>query len=80
MNSDSSGQSPKRLRGLGSGLAALLGDGSRSEGVNTETTPIASRVLPIASLRAGRLQPRKEFDSSEIESLAESIRQLRVRL
>ncbi|MDP6475322.1 MAG: ParB/RepB/Spo0J family partition protein [Alphaproteobacteria bacterium] len=32
-------------------------------------------MLPIASLRAGRLQPRKEFDDSEIESLAESIRQ-----
>lgn len=75
MNSNSSGQTPKRLRGLGSGLAALLGDGIRSEGVSTETTPIASRVLPIASLRAGRLQPRKEFDLSEIESLAKSIRQ-----
>lgn len=73
MTSDSSGQTPQRVRGLGSGLAALLGEGGRTDGVNTETTPAASRVLPIGSLRAGRLQPRTEFDRAEIESLAESI-------
>ncbi len=74
MNADSSGQTPQRVRGLGSGLAALLGEGGRADGVNTETTPAAARVLPIGSLRAGRLQPRTEFKREEIESLAESIK------
>ncbi|MBT3627543.1 MAG: ParB/RepB/Spo0J family partition protein [Rhodospirillaceae bacterium] len=72
MSSDSSGQTPQRMRGLGSGLAALLGEGG-ADGVNTETTPAAARVLPIGSLRAGRLQPRTTFDRAEIESLAQSI-------
>lgn len=74
MSADSSGQTPPRLRGLGSGLAALLGDGGRGDGANSESALNAARVLPIASLRAGRLQPRREFDDSEINSLAESIR------
>ncbi len=73
MNSDSSGQTPQRMRGLGSGLAALLGDGGRADGVNSEATPAAARVLPIGSLRAGRLQPRSDFNRDEIESLAASI-------
>jgi ParB family chromosome partitioning protein len=62
------------MRGLGSGLAALLGDGGRGEGVIPDSTPHATRVLPIASLRAGRLQPRRDFNEAEINSLAESIR------
>ena len=74
MSADWSGQTPKRARGLGSGLAALLGDGGRADSVNAETRTNAARVLPIASLRAGRLQPRSEFDDAEIDSLAESIR------
>ena len=73
MNSDSSGQTPQRTRGLGSGLAALLGETSRGEGVSKDFTPAASRVLSIGSLRPGRLQPRTEFDSKEIQSLAASI-------
>jgi len=73
MNSDSSGQTPQRTRGLGSGLAALLGETGRGEGVSKDSTPAASRVLSIGSLRPGRLQPRTEFDSKEIQSLAASI-------
>jgi ParB family chromosome partitioning protein len=73
MTADSSGQTPQRMRGLGSGLAALLGDNSRAEGVKNDSTPAATRVLPIGSLRAGRLQPRTEFNQAEIESLAASI-------
>ena len=73
MNSDSSGQTPQRTRGLGSGLAALLGETGRGEGVSKDATPAASRVLSIGSLRPGRLQPRTEFDSKEIQSLAASI-------
>ena len=73
MSDDSSGQTPKRVRGLGSGLAALLGD--TPDAPAADATPTAARVLPIASLRAGRLQPRHEFDDGEIDALAVSIRQ-----
>ena len=73
MNSDSSGQAPQRTRGLGSGLAALLGETGRGDGASKDSTPAASRVLSIGSLRPGRLQPRTEFDSEEIQSLAASI-------
>ena len=72
MNSESSNQTPQRLRGLGSGLATLLGD---SDAGAAEATPSSARVLPIASLRACRLQPRTEFADSEISALAQSIRQ-----
>ena len=75
MNSESSNQAPQRLRGLGSGLATLRGDSDGGDHIIAETTPSSSRVLPIASLRAGRLQPRIEFADSEISTLAESIRQ-----
>lgn len=74
MSAESSDHTPTRMRGLGSGLAALLGDGGRGESVNPDSTPHATRVLPIASLSAGRLQPRREFDEAELNSLAESIR------
>ena len=74
MSPESSDHAPTRMRGLGSGLAALLGDGGRGEGVIPDSTPHATRVLPIASLRAGRLQPRRDFNEAEINSLAESIR------
>ena len=74
MSPESSDRTPTRMRGLGSGLAALLGDGGRGEGVYPDSTPHATRVLPIASLRAGRLQPRRDFNEAEIKSLAESIR------
>jgi len=73
MNSDSSGQAPQRTRGLGSGLAALLGETGRGDVASKDSTPAASRVLSIGSLRPGRLQPRTEFDSEEIQSLAASI-------
>ncbi|MDA0231753.1 MAG: ParB/RepB/Spo0J family partition protein [Proteobacteria bacterium] len=75
MNAESSNQAPQRLRGLGSGLATLLGDSGGGDRLAAETTPSSARVLPIASLRAGRLQPRKEFADSEIATLADSIRQ-----
>ncbi len=73
MSEDSSRQATARTRGLGSGLAALLG-GAPEASVG-DSTPTATRVLPIASLKAGRLQPRHEFDDQEIDALAVSIRQ-----
>ncbi|MDA1356533.1 MAG: ParB/RepB/Spo0J family partition protein [Proteobacteria bacterium] len=56
-------------------MATLLGDSGGGDRLAAETTPSSARVLPIASLRAGRLQPRKEFADSEIATLADSIRQ-----
>ena len=75
MNSKSSNEAPQRLRGLGSGLATLLGDSDGGDHVTSESTPSSARLLAIASLRAGRFQPRTEFADSEISALAESIRQ-----
>jgi len=73
MSKDSSGHAPTRARGLGSGLAALLGGTSESPIADSAQT--ASRVLPITNLKAGRAQPRRDFDDDEIDALAMSIRQ-----
>ena len=74
MSSDSSSQTLQRARGLGSGLATLLGESGRvsqaNEGINTSSI----KTLPISSLHAGKLQPRTDFDKGEIESLAQSIK------
>ena len=66
----------KRGLGLGRGLDALLG-GAESE---TESATAAStndgelRSLAVASISAGRYQPRRHFDETLLEELAESIR------
>jgi ParB family chromosome partitioning protein len=76
-------------RGLGRGLAALLGDdaqlaptapaGAPMTGASgRDAPPIAARsgttTLPIAWLKAGRFQPRTAFDPARISELADSIR------
>ena len=53
-------------RGLGRGLAALLGEPAAAEG--------GVATVPIGDLRPGRLQPRSRFDDEEIERLAASLR------
>ncbi|SFN02488.1 ParB/RepB/Spo0J family partition protein [Dokdonella immobilis] len=66
----------KRGLGLGRGLDALLG-GADPE---TESTTTASasegelRSLAVASISAGRYQPRRHFDEALLEELAESIK------
>jgi ParB family chromosome partitioning protein len=52
-----------KKRGLGRGLAALL---PNEEGL---------RSLPVAQLRASRVQPRTAFDEAGLDELADSIRQ-----
>ncbi|MFN7942309.1 MAG: ParB/RepB/Spo0J family partition protein [Thermoanaerobaculia bacterium] len=52
-----------KKRGLGRGLAALL---PIEEGL---------RSLPLAQLRASRVQPRTAFDEAGLDELADSIRQ-----
>jgi ParB family chromosome partitioning protein len=76
-------------RGLGRGLAALLGDDAQlaptpapapTAAISSRDTPAApagrtgTTMLPIAWLKAGRFQPRTAFDPARISELADSIR------
>ena len=65
---------PARHKGLGRGLAALLGEAGADEGASARSSA-AERLVPIELLVAGRLQPRRRFDDAEIDSLAASIRE-----
>lgn len=67
--------SPKeeRPRGLGRGLSALIGD----EAVPTrgEAAIKAARSLPVAFLRPGKFQPRKNFADDALADLAASVKE-----
>ncbi len=72
-----SGAPPVRSRGLGKGLAALLGEtradlGSEGDGQGSQ---IADNTIAIDLLRPNPYQPRRNFDEAELDSLAASIRQ-----
>src|SRR6201746_2328973 len=56
---------------LGRGLAALLGDVATSPSAERGTSVSA---IPIDQIDANPFQPRSDFNSDELESLAESIR------
>ena len=71
MTTDASGQT--RQRGLGKGLAALLGE--TMEPAATGARPGALLSIPIEHLTPHPDQPRQRFDEAEIESLAASIRE-----
>ena len=70
MTPDPSGQ--PRGRGLGKGLAALLGETIEAGGGNAAGSLLA---IPVAHLVPHPHQPRQRFDEAEIESLAASIRE-----
>ena len=70
MTTDASGQ--PRQRGLGKGLAALLGE--TMEPATTGTREGALLSIPIEHLAPHPNQPRQHFDEAEIQSLADSIR------
>ncbi len=70
MTTDASGQ--PRQRGLGKGLAALLGE--TMEPATTGTREGALLSIPIEHLAPHPNQPRQHFDEVEIQSLADSIR------
>ena len=70
MTADAS--SPTRQRGLGKGLAALLGETMEPDGAGTREGALLS--IPIEHLAPHPNQPRQHFDEAEIESLADSIR------
>jgi ParB family transcriptional regulator, chromosome partitioning protein len=66
-----------RPKGLGMGLAQLLGGNdavpSLNVGATTEVAP--SNSLPLSALQAGRYQPRTRMDETALQELAASIKQ-----
>jgi len=56
-------------KGLGRGLDALLG-GGQNKGASADELA----QIPVASLKAGRYQPRTRMDKGALEELAESIK------
>jgi len=56
-------------RRLGRGLEALLGPNSREEPAHAG----AIRELPVGSIKPNPFQPRREFDETQLEELANSI-------
>lgn len=60
--------SANKDRGLGKGLGALLGDAA------LQTQEGGSVLLPISQVEPGLKQPRKRFDESALNDLADSIR------
>lgn len=74
-----------KRRKLGRGLSALLGDSGVAaaaavvEGAavlagEAETAPMGLRNLPVAQLKPGKFQPRRQFDEAAIADLVESVR------
>ncbi len=63
---------PKR-KGLGRGIAALLGDEpyDDAEAIDGAVTQL---LVPIEYLSSGRYQPRQDFDQEALEALAVSIK------
>jgi len=65
-------------KGLGRGLAALLGDEpAATPQAEAERAALAQEAssLPIEFLRAGRFQPRRRFEPEALKALAQSIRE-----
>ena len=75
-------QSP-RTRGLGRGLAALMGDlpaapelpSPAAAASGAAATAPGATEIPLDLIRRNASQPRKDFDPDQLEALAESIRQ-----
>ena len=66
---------PAKKRGLGRGLEALLGPKAAAEAPNLEAVPEDTlRTLPVDALRAGKYQPRRQWDAGKLTELAESIK------
>jgi ParB family chromosome partitioning protein len=58
-------------RQLGRGLAALFGEG---DGI-ASIAATSQRLVPIERIRPGALQPRRRFAETELDALAQSIRE-----
>ena len=67
-----------RPRGLGRGLSALIGDEAaptRGEVAAAAATKAPARTLPIAFLKPGKFQPRKNFAEEKLSELAASVKE-----
>ncbi|MEO8937860.1 MAG: ParB/RepB/Spo0J family partition protein [Burkholderiaceae bacterium] len=60
-----------KRKGLGRGLEALLGTSDATAQAETAARP---HVLPLATLQAGKYQPRTRMDEGALGELAESIK------
>src|SRR5256885_16887965 len=67
----SSTEDRRKRPALGRGLAALFGD----TGGRLMTEPGAPRSVPIETIRPSPFQPRRHFAESELDGLAQSIRE-----
>ena len=68
-------QKNMKTSGLGSGLSSLLGEQSdKSSWIADDDNSENYRMIPIELIEPGPWQPRKDFDKSELESLAISIK------
>ncbi len=66
---------PLQKSRLGRGLASLIGDSATPKPESKLPPEGEQRMLPIDLVRAGRLNPRKDFREDDLAELAESIRQ-----
>ena len=65
----------KKRESLGRGLDALLGSGdAKNDSSAAEGSSGELRTLGVASIRAGKHQPRRHFDEDLLNELAESIK------
>jgi ParB family chromosome partitioning protein len=60
---------------LGRGLAALIGDMATIEGARAADSTGVVRRLPVDALVPNRQNPRRDFDSDQLEELTSSIRE-----
>ncbi len=74
----SNGGSGSPKRGLGRGLAALLGEDAATLapvlGGEAAAAERGTFQIPVEYLHPGKAQPRRHFDEAQLESLAESVR------
>jgi ParB family transcriptional regulator, chromosome partitioning protein len=60
---------------LGRGLAALIGDMATMEGARIAESSGGQKRLPVEFLIANRANPRRDFDTDQLEELTNSIRE-----
>jgi len=60
---------------LGRGLAALIGDMATTEGVRLAESSSAIKRLPVDFIVPNRQNPRRDFDTGQLEELTNSIRE-----
>lgn len=73
MSADTDKQGAARPKNLGRGLAALFGEESADYAELDKARP--AKAVPIEFLRPGKYQPRHRFDSSQIQSLVDSVKE-----